>query len=79
MCLKHTYTHAGTHTQGHTEDYHMGSRALGGETRRVLTLLFPESSEETRVERNKGGWVGVYGMVVTAGGGGKERGICLAE
>lgn len=64
--------------QGHTEDYHMGSRALGGETRRVLTLLFPESSEETRVERNKGGG-GVYWMVVTAGGGGRERGICLAE
>lgn len=54
----------------------MGSRALGGQTRRVLTLLFPQSSEETTVERKKerkGGGVGVFM------GGGRERGICLAE
>lgn len=51
-----------THT--HTEDYHMGSRALGGETRRVLTLLFLwpfflAASEETTEERKRRGGVGV--------------------
>lgn len=42
--------------RAHTEDYHMGSRVLGGETRRVLTLLFllPCCTRRSNVKKEKG-------------------------
>ena len=54
--------HTQTHT--HTGDYHMGSRVLGGETRRVLTPLFlwpfaslhqKRQQEKERKKRGGGG------------------------
>lgn len=53
-------------TWAHTEDYHMGSRVLGGETRRVLTLLFLLHQKKQRKEREgEEGWRGMC--------------VCLAE
>lgn len=66
----------------HTEDNHMGSRALGGETRRALTplLLRPfclAASEETMVERKKRGGGGM--LKEDMGGRAEGMCVCLAE
>lgn len=52
-----------THAHTHQEDYHMGSRALGGETRRVLTLLFlwffsslHQERQQKKERDGEGGW-----------------------